>query len=44
MVHPNVNLEQPPTALFVPLGLTQAMHDSLPVSEGPCPARSGSNF
>ena len=34
MVHPNVNLEQPPTALFVPLGLTQAMHDSLPVSEG----------
>lgn len=34
MVHPNINLEQPPTALFVPLGLTQAMHDSLPVSEG----------
>lgn len=34
MVHPNINLEQPPAALFVPLGLTQAMHDSLPVSEG----------
>lgn len=34
MVHPNVNLEQPPTALFVPLGLTQDMRDSLPVSEG----------
>ena len=34
MVHPNVNMEQAPTALFVPLGLTQAMHDSLPVSEG----------
>lgn len=34
MVHPNVNLEQPPTALFVPLGLTQDMHDALPVSQG----------
>ena len=34
MVHPNVNLEKPPTALFVPLGLTQAMRDSLPVSQG----------
>ncbi len=34
MVHPNINLEQPPTALFVPLGLTQDMYDSLPVSEG----------
>lgn len=34
MVHPNINLEQPPTALFVPLGLTQDMHDSLAVSEG----------
>lgn len=34
MVHPNINLEQPPTALFVPLGLTQDMHDSLVVSEG----------
>lgn len=34
MVHPNVNMEQAPTALFVPLGLTQDMHDSRPVSEG----------
>ncbi|MCH5276649.1 MAG: hypothetical protein J1E80_02315 [Desulfovibrionaceae bacterium] len=34
MVHPNVNLERSPTALFVPLGLTQDMNDSLPVSEG----------
>lgn len=34
MVHPNINLEQPPTALFVPLGLTQAMSDSMAVSQG----------
>lgn len=33
-VHPNINLEERPTALFVPLGLTQKLHDSAPVSHG----------
>lgn len=34
MVHPNINLEQPPTALFVPLGVTQEMRDASAVSQG----------
>ena len=33
-IHPNVNLEKRPTALFVPLGLTQKMRDSGAVSQG----------
>lgn len=34
MVHPNVNLTHKPTALFVPLGLTQDMNNARAVSEG----------
>ncbi len=33
-VHPNVNLPCAPSALFVPLGLTQDMRDQLRVSQG----------
>ena len=34
LIHPNVNLEAKPTALMVPLGVTQAMNDQLLVSQG----------
>lgn len=33
MVHPNRNLESPPTALFVPLGITQEMRESNVLSQ-----------
>ncbi len=33
-VHPNVNLEAPPTALLMPFGLTQPMNDATRVSLG----------
>ncbi len=34
VVHPNRNLETPPTALFMPLGLTQDMRQANEVSQG----------
>lgn len=34
MVHPNVNLTHKPTALFVPMGLTQELRSAYAVSEG----------
>lgn len=34
MVKPNINLERKPTALFVPLGVTQEMSDGVKTSQG----------